>query len=170
MTTAATTSKFLSLFETSFLITRLSPYLRNRASRLIKSPKLYMSDSGLACYLSGVDRVEPVSNEPLMGAMFETYVAQNFLNLIDSRWPEARLFFWSIQGRQEVDFVVESGTHCIAIEIKSGTRWQNRDLFGLRAFLSMTPHCKAAILGYNGTDSVRLGEKLWVLPLSLLLF
>lgn len=167
--TAATTSRYLSLFETSFLITRLTPYLRSKASRLIKSPKLYMSDSGLACYLSGVDRVEPVSNEPLMGAMFETYVAQNFLNLIDSRWPEARLFFWSIQGRQEVDFVVESGTHCIAIEIKSGTRWQNRDLFGLRAFLSMTPHCKAAILGDNGTDSVRLGEKLWVLPLSLLL-
>lgn len=167
--TAATTSKFLSLFEISFLITRLSPYLRNRASRLIKSPKLYMSDSGLACFLAGVDRVEPISNESLKGAMFETYIAQNLLNIIDSKWPEARLFFWSIQGRHEVDFVIESGAHCVAIEVKSGTRWQDRELSGLKAFLSTTPHCKGAILGYNGLDAVRLGEKIWALPLSLLL-
>jgi len=167
--TATMTSKFLSIFETSFLITRLSPYLRNRASRLIKSPKLYLSDSGLACYFASVDQVEPASNEPLMGALFETYIAYNLLNIIDSRWPEARLFFWSVQGRHEVDFIIESGTHCIALEVKSGTRWQDRDLSGLKAFLSTTPHCKAAILGYNGVEAVRLGEKLWALPLSLIL-
>ena len=167
--TAATTSRYLSLFETSFLITRLSPYLRNRASRLIKSAKIYMSDSGLASYLTGVDSIEPVSGEPLMGSMLETYIAQNLLNMIHSKWTEAQLFFWSVQGRHEVDFIIEVGTRCIALEIKSGTRWQDRDLSGLKAFLSATPHCKAGILGYNGPDSVRLGEKLWALPLSLIL-
>jgi predicted AAA+ superfamily ATPase len=167
--TAVTTSRYLSLFETSFIITRLSPYLRNRASRLIKSPKIYISDSGLACYLAGVERFEYPSSEPILGAMLETYIAQNLSSLINGRWTEAHLYFWSIQGRYEVDFVIEAGNQCIALEIKSGTRWQDKDLYALKAFLKTTPHCKAAILGYNGTDSVRLGEKLWPIPLSLIL-
>lgn len=52
---------------------------------------------------------------------------------------------------------------------KWGTGWQERDLAGLKPFLSSTPHCKAAILGYNGRDAVQLGEKLWALPLNLIL-
>ena len=167
--TAVTTSRYLSLFEASFLVTRVMPYLRNRATRLIKSPKLYINDSGLACYLAGIEGMNPSSNEPLMGRMFETYIAQNLSGIINGRWTEARLYFWSLQGRHEVDFVVEVGNHCIALEIKSGARWQDRDLAGIRAFLSTTPHCKAAILGYNGKEPVKLGEKTWALPLSLLL-
>ena len=107
--------------------------------------------------------------DPLAGALFETYVAQNLLSMIAARWAEANAYFWGIQGRHEVDFIVESGRECIAIEIKSGARWEDRDLSGLKAFLSATPHCKAAILGYNGQEAVRLGEKLWVIPLSLIL-
>ncbi len=113
--------------------------------------------------------MNPSSNEPLMGRMFETYIAQNLSGIIDGKWTDARLYFWSLQGRHEVDFVVEVGNHCIALEIKSGARWQDRDLAGLRAFSSTTPHCKAAILGYNGMEPVKLGEKTWALPLSLLL-
>jgi predicted AAA+ superfamily ATPase len=165
----ATVSRYLSLFETSFIITRLNPYLKNRATRLIKSPKLYLSDSGLACYLTGLNRIEFTSSQPLTGSMFETYIAQNLLSLIQGRWPSACLYFWSVQGRNEVDFIIEVNNHCIALEIKSGTRWQERDLSGLKAFLTATPHCKAAILGYNGTEIVKLGEKIWALPLSLIL-
>jgi len=165
----ATVSRYLSLFETSFIITKLNPYLKNRASRLIKSPKLYLSDSGLACYLTGLNRIEYTSSQPLTGSMFETYIAQNLLSLIQGRWPSACLYFWSVQGRNEVDFIIEVNNHCIALEIKSGTRWQERDLSGLKAFLTATPHCKAAILGYNGTEIVKLGEKIWALPLSLIL-
>jgi predicted AAA+ superfamily ATPase len=166
---AATTSRYLSLLETSFIITRLNPYLRNKASRIIKTPKLYLNDSGLACYFAGLDRFESGSGGPLIGALFETYVAQNLMNIIDSVWPEAHLYFWTIQGRQEVDFIIEAGRSCLALEIKWGAKWQERDLAGLKAFLASTPHCKGAILGYNGGDAVQLGEKLWALPISLVL-
>lgn len=165
----ATTSRHLSLLEASFIIYRLNPYLRNRASRLIKSPKIYMSDSGLGSYLAGVGPVTFPSDGPLTGALFETYVAQNLLGIMDARWPEARLYFWSVQGRHEVDFVIEAGSSCMALEIKSGARWETRELSGLKAFLSVTPHCRAAILGYNGSDAVRLGDKMWAIPLSLIL-
>ncbi len=166
---AATTSRYLSLFETSFIITRISPYLRNRVSRLIKSPKLYLSDSGLGCFLAGLDRINSFQQEPLHGAMFETYVAQNLLSLLRSRWTEAQIHFWSIQGRHEVDFVIEANRQCIALEVKSSARWQERDLSGLKTFLDATPHCRAAILAYNGMEAVRLGGKMWALPISLIL-
>ena len=167
--TSATTSRYLSLLETSFVITKVSPYLRNRASRMIKSPKIYVSDSGLACFLAGIEKFQADYREPLLGAMFETCVAQNLLSLIGSRWKEARLYFWSVQGRHEVDFVIEAGRNCLAIEVKSSARWEQKDLSGIEAFLSSTPHCKAAILCHNGTEAVRLGEKIWALPLGLVL-
>ena len=81
----------------------------------------------------------------------------------------ARLGFWNIQGRHEVDFVVESGRDCLAIEVKAASRWTERDLAGLRAFLERTPRCRAAIMAYNGEQAVRLGDKLWAVPLSRLL-
>jgi len=163
---AVTTSRYLSLLEASFVTWRLSPYLKNRSSRLIKSPKLYFADSGLACHLAGITRLE---SEPLRGAMFETYAAQNLAAILDARWPEASLHFWNVQGRHEVDFVIEAGRQCLAIEVKSAERWDERDLSGLRAFLSATPQCTAAVLAHNGTAAVKLDRKLWALPLGLLL-
>ena len=162
----ATTSRYLSLLEASFIINRLSPYLRNRASRLIKSPKIYLSDSGLACYLGGTDQLK---SDPLKGAFLETYVAQNINGILSARWPEAKLFFWNVQGRHEVDFIIEAGKKCLALEVKGSARWTERDLAGLKAFLAITPHCSMAILGYNGNHTVKLGNRLWAIPLSLLL-
>jgi len=167
--TSATTSRYVSLLETSFVISKLNPYLRNRASRLIKSPKVYISDSGLACFMVGIDNFRMDYQEPLLGALFETYVTQNLFAIINTRWKEAQLYFWGIQGRNEVDFIIEVGRNCLAIEVKSSARWQKRDLSGLEAFLAAAPHCVAGVLCYNGTEAVRLGEKLWALPLGLVL-
>jgi len=166
---AATTSRYLSLFEALFLITRVQPYLGNRSSRLIKSPKLYLSDAGLATYLTGLALSPSIRDDPLYGAIFETYVTQNLFSILSAKWQNASLYFWTVQGRHEVDFVIEAGRSCIALELKSKVRWQERDLAGLRAFLKATPHCKAGILCHNGEDAVQLGQKLWALPTSLVL-
>jgi predicted AAA+ superfamily ATPase len=166
---AATTSRYLSLFDASFFITRITPYLGNRASRIIKSPKLYLSDSGLAGYLTGIDPSSGVRQDPLFGALFETYAAQNLSSILAAKWQSAGLYFWAVQGRNEVDFVIEAERACMAIEFKSAARWHDRDLAGLKAFLSATPHCKAAILCHNGEDAVKLGERLWALPVSMVL-
>jgi predicted AAA+ superfamily ATPase len=167
--TSATTSRYVSLLETSFVISKLNPYLRNKASRLIKSPKVYISDSGLACFMVGIDKFRMDYQEPLLGALFETYVIQNLFAIINARWKEAQIYFWSIQGRNEVDFIIEVGRNCVAIEVKSSARWQKKDLSGLEAFLAAAPHCVAGVLCYNGAEAVRLGERLWALPLGLVL-
>ena len=116
-----------------------------------------------------MDASMSLKDDPMFGALFETYVAQNLSSIVSSQWQDAGLYFWSIQGRNEVDFVIETGKSCIALEIKSGSRWQERDLAGLKAFLNATPHCKAAILCHNGEHPVRLGEKLWALPVNIVL-
>jgi len=164
-----TTSKYLSILETSFILSKLNPYLRNKASRLIKSPKIYISDSGLACYMAGIHALQVDEREPLLGAMFETYIAQNLISIVGGRWKEDELYFWSVQGRHEVDFIIEAGRNCLAIEVKSSARWEKKDLSGLEAFVNSTPPCVAGILGHNGTEAVRLGEKIWALPLDLIL-
>lgn len=128
-----------------------------------------MNDSGLACYLSGITELRPTAEEPLFGAMFETYISQNISSIIDARWPEAHLYFWSVQGRHEVDSVIEAGRSCIALEVKASAKWDDRDLSGLCTFLAATPHCRAGILAYNGTEAVRLGDKFWAIPLGIVL-
>ncbi len=110
-----------------------------------------------------------INNYPLFGALFETYVAQNLLSILDSRWQKATLYFWSVQGRNEVDFVIEAEQSCIALELKSASRWHERDVAGLNAFLRTTPHCKVAVLCHNGEDAMKIGEKLWALPINLIL-
>lgn len=164
-----TASRYLGLLEASFILRRLGPYLSNRSSRLIKSPKIFVADSGIAAHLGTVASLDPAAGEPLRGPLYETYVAQNLVALLESHWPEARLHYWNIQGRHEVDFVVEHGRQSLAIEVKSATRWGQRDLAPLRAFLDSTPHCRAAILAYNGVQAVKLQDRLWALPLGLIL-
>ena len=166
---AVTTSRYLSLLELSFVISRLTPYLANRASRLIKSPKLYFSDSGLAAHLAGITHADLDTEDPLWGALLETYVAQNLGAILGSDWPEARLSYWHVQGRYEVDFVIEVGREALALEVKASARWDDRDLAGLRAFLDKTPRCRLGVLAYGGTESVKLGDRLWAIPLSLVL-
>ena len=125
-----------------------------------------MGDSGLACYLAGKDNL---LDDPLRGAMVETYAAQNIAGVIDAAWPQASLYFWNIQGRHEVDFVIEAGNKCLAIEVKAASRWEKKDLSGLKSFVAATQHCVAGILAYNGTAPVSLGGRLWAIPLALLL-
>ena len=166
---ATTTARHLSVFETSFLIHRLPPYLRSRTTRLIKSPKLYFTDSGLAGHLAGLHDSKRVTAVPLFGAFLESDVVRNLLSLCAATWPAPRVYFWNVQGRYEVDVVIETDHKIIAIEIKGCSRWTDRDLAGLRAFMEHTPLCQAGILAYNGTEAVSLGNRLWAVPVSLLL-
>lgn len=164
---AMTTTRYLSLMEASFILMRMPPHLRNRSSRLIKSPKLYLSDTGLASYLAGIKKLDV--HEALRGALMENYLAQNLLGIFSAHSPDIKITYWNIQGRYEVDFIVEIDRETIAIEVKYGSRWQEGDLTGLKAYLDTSKNCRAGILAYNGTEVLRLADKIWAVPISLLL-
>lgn len=165
----STVSRHLGILETSFVVSRLMPFLRSRTTRLIKSPKIFISDSGLAAHLTTTKSLGTEADEPMRGALYETYVHQNLCGILGAHLPEADLGFWNVQGRFEVDFVIAHGRRAIAIEVKSASRFQQRNFSGLRGLLAKTPDIQAGILAYNGTEAVSLGERLYAVPLGLLL-
>jgi predicted AAA+ superfamily ATPase len=166
---AVTAGRYLDLLEASFLIRRLPPFLKNRSSRLVKSPKLHFTDSGLAAHMAGITTLEPGRDDLLRGALFETYVAQNLAALLEAHLPDTQLTYWHEQGRHEVDFVIEADRKVFGIEVKAATRWSESDLSGLRAFLERTPACVAGVQAYNGKEAVKLDERLFAIPIGQLL-
>jgi predicted AAA+ superfamily ATPase len=105
----------------------------------------------------------------MKGALIETFVVQNLRGILSARFHDIDLRFWHVQGRYEVDFILSRGNKTAAIEVKSGSRWQADDLNGLKAYLASDPNCFAGILAYNGTRVTQLDDRLWAIPLTLLL-
>ncbi len=162
-----TTSRYLSLMETSFILSRIQPHLKNKTSRLIKSPKLYLSDTGLCAYLEEIKDLNV--NEIVRGTLLESYVAQNLEGIICAYYPDAKITYWNIQGRYEVDFIIEEGGRTLAIEVKSGSRWKESDLSGIKAYLASNKKCLGGLLAYNGGDVLKLSKNIWAVPVNLLL-
>jgi hypothetical protein len=165
----STVARYLNLLETSFVVSRVPPFLKSRVSRLIKSPKVFISDSGLASHLTSVSNLSAMADEPMRGPLLETYVFQNLVAILGAHLPEAELSFWSVQGRYEIDFVVSHRRTAIGIEVKAGTRFRDSDLAGLTAFVEKGSGVRAGILAYNGREVATLGDRLYLMPLDILL-
>ena len=163
-----TTARYLDLMETFFLIRRLSPYLANPTARLIKAPKIYFTDAGLLGHL-GRASPEPLDDDPLRGPILESFVLNDILAILGAHRPRAEVHFWHIQGRYEVDFIISDGRSAIGIEVKAADTFKMRDLDPLTRFLETHPEAKAGILAYNGDDVMKIKDKLFVVPISVLL-
>ena len=121
-----TVRRYLNLLETSHLLVRLPAYAVNRTKRLIKSPKLYWGDMGVALYLAG--NIEPG------GVHLENLVLHDLLAWRDSRPDRVGVFYWRTTVGEEVDFVIEAGGRLLPIEIKATGRPRLGDTARLRTF------------------------------------
>lgn len=115
-----TARKWLSVLESSYIVHLLPPYHKNFGKRLIKSPKLYFIDVGLACWLLGIRSAELLSMHPLRGAMFESLVVSEFLKSRYNAGKPADLYFWRDNKGVESDLLFEKAANLQPIEIKSG--------------------------------------------------
>jgi predicted AAA+ superfamily ATPase len=120
-----TVHRYLNLLETSYLLVRLPAYAVNRTKRLIKAPKLYWGDTGVALHLGGA--------EP-QGAHFENLVLQDLLAWRDARLERAEVCYWRTASGEEVDFVIENGAQLLPIEVKATPRPRLGDAAHLRSF------------------------------------
>lgn len=111
---------WLSVLESSYLVHRLPPYHRNFGKRLVKTPKLYFLDVGLACWLLGISSEELLALHPLRGALFETWVVAEFVKARFRAGRPAELYFWRDNNGLECDLLFESGGQVQPLEIKSG--------------------------------------------------
>jgi hypothetical protein len=115
-----TAKQWLSVLETSFVVFRLEPHHNNFNKRLIKAPKLYFHDTGLLCHLLRIASPQALASHPLRGAVFENYVASEFMKNRLNLGQRPDLYFWRDSNGQEVDFLHESPSGLVAIEAKSG--------------------------------------------------
>lgn len=111
---------WLSVLESSYLVTRLPPYHRNFGKRLVKTPKLYFLDVGLACWLLGIHTTQTLGLHPLRGALFETWVVGEFVKHRFNKGLAADLYFWRDSNGLESDLLFESDGRLQPVEIKSG--------------------------------------------------
>jgi uncharacterized protein len=118
-----TLKEWLSILEASFVIFRLTPYYRNFGKRIIKSPKIYFTEPGLAAWLLGIESPKEAARDPLHGSLFENMVVVEALKSRFNAGKEPRLYFWQDSNRNEVDLIYEKQRRLVPIEIKSSMTW-----------------------------------------------
>ncbi|MDX2247431.1 MAG: ATP-binding protein [Bacteroidia bacterium] len=115
-----TIKKWLSVLQTSFIIHLVRPFHRNFNKRLVKSPKLYFYDTGLACALMNLRQVDDINRHFAKGALFENFIINEILKNHLNRNQHPGHYFWNAAGVNEIDLVLDKGGNLFPIEIKAG--------------------------------------------------
>ncbi|MCI5065216.1 ATP-binding protein [bacterium] len=146
-----TIKRWIGLLESTFLSFSLRPYFRNVSKRIIKSPKFYFSDVGLACYLLGIESPEQLESHPLRGALFENLAV---LECLKHRFHSAKsnnLFYYRDSKAHEVDIILEQAHAPLLLEVKFSKTLCQSFQKGFQAFIDATSFQNAdKILVYDG--------------------
>lgn len=161
----ATAHRYLNLLEASHLLYRLPAYAVNRTKRLVKSPRLFFCDSGLAAALAGVHSPREMERADVAGAMLETLVLADLCTWREARSPRPEILWWRTASGEEVGFVVERGERLVPIEVKASGRPRPGDIRHLHAFLDeyadLATH---GVLLHAGRRAERLSQRVWQFP------
>ena len=163
-----TVHRYLNLLETTHMFERLPAYTASHTTRLLKSPKAFWNDSGLAVFLSGYFEEDDLRKARELGAYFETFIYHHLRVLSRQLTPHGRLYFWRKQSGAEVDFVFEHGRRLLAIEVKRTANPGYGDTAGLRAFQADYPQVSAGLLLHGGRELRRLGDKIIAVPWTMI--
>jgi predicted AAA+ superfamily ATPase len=154
--TRPTVHRWLNLLETSFQIVRLTAYAVNRTKRLVKSPRLYWSDTGLAWHLAGGEA---------SGAGLESLVLADLMVWRELVTPRPEVLYWRTENQEEVDFVIEAGRRLLPIEVKATARPSYRDA---RHLITFRAEYGKAVLGslvlHTGDETFWLAEEVLAVP------
>ncbi|MFO0827494.1 MAG: ATP-binding protein [Phycisphaerales bacterium] len=155
-----TVHRYLNLLETSYLLVRVPAYSVNRTKRLIKTPKMYWGDTGVAAFLAG-----GVLGDSPGGAYLENLVIADLLAWRDARVDRADVFYWRTTTGDEVDIVVETDKCLLPIEIKASPRPRLADAAHLRTFRQeYGKRARAGILLHAGTTTEWLAPDVLAAP------
>ena len=164
-----TLKRYFALLETLFLVHRLLPWERNAGKRLVKTPKVYLPDSGLLAHLTGQDTASLDSALGLPGALIETWVLTELLKHLAFSDRGLTLWHYRTQAGQEVDFVLETRQGGLTgIEVKAAVTLGANDFKGLRHLQETEPErFQRGYVLYAGQEVVPFGAGLWGVPLAM---
>ena len=150
--TVATIKHWLSILEASFIIYKLPPYFENFGKRVVKSPKYYFIDTGLLCFLLGIEKPHQVVRDPLVGSLFENLVVIECLKTQSNLGRLPGLYFFRDSNGLEVDILLQQGRAITALEVKSSSTYQSSMLTSLKKLAGLSPALVNAYLVYAGDE------------------
>ena len=161
---------YVTLLERIFLVDTLPPWHSNRLSRLVKTPKLHLGDTGLACSLLGIDGPALAADRALLGQLLETFVFQELRRQASGHADRHTFFHFRDKDGAEVDIVIERGARAVAgVEVKAASTVTNADFRGLRRLREAAgdSFLRGVVL-YDGETRVGFGDRLHAVPLRTL--
>lgn len=163
-----TLRRYMSLLEMTYQVFPLRPYFANVGKRLVKTPKIYLTDTGMASHLALADSWTTLERQGRAGAMVETWVAAELRKLIAATAPTTQLRYWRPHGGREVDFLLEQGDELVAIEVKWSQRIGSAETAGLKQCKQdLKGRVRLGILLYPGTEAVALDRYTVAVPFSV---
>ena len=165
-----TIGEYVTLLERIFLLEQLPPWHNNRLSRLVKTPKLHVSDTGVACALLGLDEGALWADRGAFGQLLETFVVQELRRQSSWRDDDMRFHHYRDRDGVEVDLVIEQGGRALAaIEIKASATVTSGDFRGIRKLRdAVGQRFAAGVVLYDGETSVGFGDLLYAVPIRVL--
>ena len=161
---------YVTLLERVFLLETLPPWHSNRLSRLVKTPKLHLGDSGLACVLLGVDAASLAADRPLLGQLLETFVFQELRR--QASWRDEPIGFFPFRDKDgaEVDIVLERGAReLVGVEVKASATVTVADFRGMRKLREAAgKRFAAGVVLYDGEITASFGDGFFAVPLRAL--
>jgi hypothetical protein len=165
-----TLKRYMALLQTMYLVVLLPPWTANLETRLVKAPKLMLSDTGLLASLLEVDEQRILNNSTLLGSMLENFVVMELRKQISWSRKRPQMFHFRTHGGNEVDIVLEEPAgNLVGIEVKASAGLSADDFKGLRALRSLVgQRFRRGVVFYTGTEAVGFGEDLLALPVTAL--
>jgi hypothetical protein len=163
-----TVHRYLNLLETSCLLYRVSAIAPSRTKRIVKSPKIYWFDPGIATFLAGHFTTDDLRSSREAGGLFECLVLLHLNAMAQLMTPRPGIFYWRTTTGREVDFVVEQGRRILPIEVKLTEKPRYRDVQNLRVFMDEYKEATLGVLVHCGSDVMLLDRDIIAMPWTLL--
>ena len=160
-----TIGAWLSVLEASFVVFRLQPYHKNYNKRIVKMPKLYFYDTGVASALLGIENPDQLALHPFRGGLFENMIIVDFLKSRYNKGKTNNLYFWRDSLGTEIDLLVEKANSLLPIEIKSGQTITDDYFKSMSAWLRISGMEKGWVI-YAGDEKQVRSNGITVLPLN----
>ena len=166
---AITVDNYISLLEKVYQIYLLKPYFENIGKSFIKSPKLYLTDSGLLCHLLSVRDANSLQSSRYKGEIYETFVFAELLKHITYSQKIIDFYYYRTTDKKEIDFVLQMDDTILAIEVKANESVRREDFKHIIDLQNRSFKRVIGIVFYRGSQIVSFGEELYAIPLIFLL-
>jgi hypothetical protein len=164
-----TLTTYLELLQQIYQISLLPSWSSNMSKRFIKSPKIFLNDSGIMCYLRGIDSLEKLKTSELRGNIMETFVLSELKKAVKTQHLQKLFYYMRTSDKKEIDFIIEGGERPLAIEVKASKTVDFSDFKHISFLQKEKPKMNfQGIIFYMGKEIVPFGENLTAVPFSAL--